>query len=80
MGYVFMIVAGAILGSLVALMLRTECRRGVALSVGAGVIGALLVGPAVSQGNLATGTYTVEALLISMGGALAAVFTANILH
>lgn len=84
MGYVFMIVAGAILGWLVAFVLRTECKRDLALNMGAGVLGALLtgllIGPAVSQGNLAAGTYTVEAILISMGGALAAVFAANILH
>ncbi len=84
MGYVFLIVVGAILGWLAAFILRAESSRHLKINIGSGVIGALLAGlvisPAISTGDLAGGTYTVDAMFISMAGSLATLFLANFLR
>lgn len=84
MGYIFMIVVGAILGWQAAFMLRAEDAQGLVRNMGASVLGALLAGllfaPRITQGNLAAGTYTPGALLITMAGALAALVAAYVLH
>ena len=84
MGYIFLIVLGAILGWLAAFILRAESSRSLKINMGFGVIGAamagLVVSPAISTGDLAAGTYTVDALFISMAGSLAALLLANFLR
>ena len=84
MGYVFLLATGAILGWLAAFILRAESPRNLKINLGAGVIGALLAGlvisPAVSAGNLASGTYTVGAMCISMAGSLMMLLFANVLR
>ncbi|WP_338241836.1 GlsB/YeaQ/YmgE family stress response membrane protein [Aurantiacibacter hainanensis] len=84
MGLVFLIVVGAILGWLAAFILRAESPQSLKVNVIAGIGGALLagllVGPALSMGDLAAGTYTVDALLFSMAGSLATLLVANILR
>ncbi|WAT16994.1 hypothetical protein OZN62_08570 [Aurantiacibacter sp. MUD11] len=84
MGYLFMIVVGATFGWLAALMRKALTLRGLALNLGGGVAGALVaglfVGPAIADGNLARGTYSVEAVLISMIGSLALLLVANLLR
>ncbi len=84
MGIVFLIVVGAILGWLTAFALRAESSRSLKINIGAGIIGAMLAGlvisPAMHAGNLASGTYTVDALFISMAGSLAMLLVANFLR
>ncbi|MWV26549.1 hypothetical protein GRF63_01405 [Erythrobacter sp. GH3-10] len=84
MGLVFLIVEGAILGWLAAFILRAESSRSLKINIASGLIGALLAGlvisPAMSAGNLASGTYTVDAMFISMAGSLAALCVANFLR
>ncbi len=84
MGYVFLLVLGAVLGWLTTFILRAESTRNLKINVGAGVIGALLAGlaisPALSAGNLASGTYTVDAMFISLAGSLAMLLFANVLR
>jgi len=83
-GYIFMIVVGAVFGWLAAFVLRAQSDQDLRRYVGAGVVGAMLTGlvlaPLFTQGNLAAGTYTVDALLMTMAGALAALFAAHMLH
>ncbi len=84
MGYVFLIVVGAILGWLAAFILRAESSRSLKINIGAGIIGALLAGlfvsPALHAGDLSAGTYRVDAMFISMAGSLAALCVANFLR
>lgn len=84
MGLVFMIVVGAILGWLVAFILRAESSYDLKINLAAGIGGALLAGlllaPALSLGNLAAGTYTVDALLFSMAGSLATLLSTNMMR
>lgn len=84
MGYIFMIVVGAILGWQAAFMLRAENGRAMPRFIAAGVLGAvvsgLLLTPVVTHGNLVSGTYTVDALLLTMAGALAALLACIMLY
>lgn len=71
-----MIVSGTILGWQTAFVLRADSVRARWRFMAAGVVGAVLSGliltPALTHGNLVSGTYTVDALLMTMAGALAA--------
>ena len=84
MGYVFMIVSGTILGWQTAFVLRADSVRARWRFMAAGVVGAVLSGliltPALTHGNLVSGTYTVDALLMTMAGALAALMMYNYLN
>ncbi|MGB3795375.1 MAG: hypothetical protein WA957_03625, partial [Alteraurantiacibacter sp.] len=75
MGYIYLIVVGAVLGWLAAFILRAESSRALTINMVAGVIGALLTGliicPAICDGDLAAGTYTVDALFVSIAGSIA---------
>lgn len=81
MGLLFMIVVGAILGWLAAIVLTIESPRGVLLNISAGVGGALLtgllVGPLLGGSSLLGGHYQVEALLLSLVGSLVVVAAFN---
>ncbi len=85
MGYVFMIVAGAVEGWLAAFVLRADrTSRGLRLNIVAGVTGALLAGlvvaPMIGAGDLAGSNYSVSALIFSMLGAVALPAALNLLH
>lgn len=79
-----MIVSGTILGWQTAFMLHADSARAQWRFMVAGVIGAvfsgLLLTPALTQGNLVSGTYTVDALLMTMAGALAVLIMYNYVY
>lgn len=83
-GYLFMIIAGAALGWLAAIVQRAVTARGLLVNVGAGIVGALVAGlllsPLLVGGSLAGSHYTVNELLVSLGGSLAAVGAASMLR
>mgnify|MGYP001551470526 CR=1 FL=1 len=83
MGLLFMIVVGAILGWLAAIVLKIEVPRGILLNIGAGVIGALLTGlvfgPLLLGGtSLLNGYYGVGSLLLSLVGSLLVITALNV--
>ena len=83
MGLLFMIVVGAILGWLAAIILKIEVPRGILLNMGAGVVGALLaglfVGPLVLGGTtLLSGYYGIGSLLLSLVGSLLVIAAFNV--
>ncbi|MFB0612128.1 GlsB/YeaQ/YmgE family stress response membrane protein [Aurantiacibacter poecillastricola] len=84
MGYIFMIVVGAILGWLTAFVLRAENSRGLKINISAGIVGSLLTGlviePALVGGDLAGGSYTIGAMLAAMFGAAAFILLANMIR
>jgi uncharacterized membrane protein YeaQ/YmgE (transglycosylase-associated protein family) len=83
MGFLFMIVVGAILGWLTSIVLRIEAPRGILLNVAAGVAGALLTGlfiaPLFGSASLLGDNYSVWTLLLSLAGAIIAVAALNVL-
>jgi uncharacterized membrane protein YeaQ/YmgE (transglycosylase-associated protein family) len=83
MGLLFMIVVGAIIGWLAAIVLRIELPRSILLNIAAGVAGALLMGLVISPmliggPSLLGGYYQVGALLLSLLGALALIAALNV--
>jgi uncharacterized membrane protein YeaQ/YmgE (transglycosylase-associated protein family) len=83
MGFLFMIIIGAILGWLTTIVLRIEAPRGILLNVAAGVAGALVMGlfvaPLLGSASLLGDNYSVWTLLLSLAGALLAVAMFNAL-
>ncbi len=85
MGIVFMIVAGAILGWLVAFVLRTDQNaRGLQLNIGTGIAAALVAGllisPALGTGDLLGNRYSVRAILLCMIATVALLVPLNVLY
>jgi uncharacterized membrane protein YeaQ/YmgE (transglycosylase-associated protein family) len=82
MGLLFMIVVGAILGWLAAIVLKIEAPRGILLNIAAGVVGALLtglfIGPLVlGSASLLAGYYHVGSLLLSLAGSIVLIAALN---
>jgi uncharacterized membrane protein YeaQ/YmgE (transglycosylase-associated protein family) len=82
MGLLFLLVLGAILGWLAAIVLDAESLRGLARNIGSGIAGALLAGllvsPLAGRGSLLAETYSVGALMLSLVGALLAITFVNL--
>jgi uncharacterized membrane protein YeaQ/YmgE (transglycosylase-associated protein family) len=84
MGLLFMIVVGAILGWLAAILLKIESPRGILLNIAAGVVGAvvtgLFVGPLLlGSASLLAGYYRVGSLALSLAGAIVVIAAFNFL-
>jgi uncharacterized membrane protein YeaQ/YmgE (transglycosylase-associated protein family) len=84
MGLLFMIVVGAVLGWLAAIILEIEVARGILFNIAAGIIGALvaglLVGPLLlGTASLLAGYYRVGSLLLSLAGSVALIGALNLL-
>jgi uncharacterized membrane protein YeaQ/YmgE (transglycosylase-associated protein family) len=84
MGLLFMIVVGAILGWLAAIVLKIEAPRGILLNIAAGVVGALLMGLFIGplllgSASLLAGYYRVGSLLLSLAGSIALIAALNLL-
>jgi len=83
MGFLFMIVVGAILGWLTTIVLRIEAPRGILLNIATGIAGALLTGlfiaPLFGSASLLGDSYSVWTLLLSLAGAIVAVAALNVL-
>ncbi len=83
MGLLFMIVVGAILGWLAAIVLRIEAPKGILLNIAAGVGGALLtglfIGPLLlGSASLLAGYYRVGSLGLSLVGSVVVIAGFNI--
>lgn len=83
MGLLFMIVVGAILGWLAAIILRIEAPRGILLNIAAGIVGALLMGLFIGplllgSASLLGGYYRVGSLLLSLAGSIIVIAALNL--
>ena len=78
-----MIVVGAILGWLAAIILRIEAPRGILLNIAAGIAGALLMGLFIGplllgSASLLGGYYRVGSLLLSLAGSIVVIAALNL--
>ena len=84
MGLVFLVVIGAILGWLAAIIARTESLQGLLLNLGGGIGGALIAGlvvhPLLGGGDLLAGNYSVDGLLTALAGAIVLLLAVNLLR
>lgn len=82
MGVVFLLVVGAILGWLAAIIVESEDSGGMAPNLVAGIGGALIAGlgvtPLVGRGNLLGGNYSVTALVIALLGSILLLLAVNL--
>lgn len=83
MGLLFMIVVGAILGWLAAIVLKIEAPRGILFNMAAGIAGALLAGLVVGplllgSASLLAGYYRVGSLAFSLAGSLIVIAAFNV--
>ncbi|MXO86705.1 GlsB/YeaQ/YmgE family stress response membrane protein [Altererythrobacter aurantiacus] len=76
MGVLVLMIVGAVLGWLFSIIVDLSDTRRIALNVGAGMVGSLIVGSAVG-GRIAMNGLTTTALLLACIGAVALVTTAN---
>ena len=82
MGFLFMLIVGAILGWLAAIVLRIEAPRGILLNIAAGVVGAFLmglfIGPLVlGSPSILGGFYQVGSLILSLVGSVILIAALN---
>lgn len=84
MGLVLLVVLGAILGWLAAIIMRAESTRGILLNVIAGIGGALVAGlvvnPLLGKGGLLEGHYHADGLLVALLGSVCVLLLVNLLR
>lgn len=84
MGLVFLIVIGAMLGWLAAIIARadsaSERRRNILIGIAGALVAGLVVNPLLGQSNLLDGQYSIDALLIALTGSVAVLLAVNLLR
>ena len=84
MGLVFLVVLGAILGWLAAIVMRANNVRAMLWNVAVGIAGALgtglIVGPLLGFGNILDGRYSIDGLLTALAGSIVVLFAVNVLR
>ena len=84
MGLLFLLMAGAVLGWLAAIITQTDYRRSILLNATIGILGALIAGlvvtPLTVGDDMIAGHYDVDALLISLAGAIGLLLIVNVLR
>ena len=84
MGLVFLIVLGAVLGWLAAIIMRADSIRVTLLNVLVGVGGALatglVIGPLLGLGTILDGRHSIPGLLTALAGSIVLLFAVNLLR
>lgn len=84
MGLVLLVVLGALLGWLAAIIMQVESSRGIALNVAAGIGGALIAGlvvsPLLGRSGLLEGRYHADGLVVAVLGAVGVLLLLNLLR
>lgn len=84
MTILYIIIVGGILGWLASVLMRTDAQQGIVLNVVVGIVGAVLAGliisPLVGAPPITTGAFSLEALLVSLVGAVIVLAIINLLR
>ncbi|KRA80395.1 GlsB/YeaQ/YmgE family stress response membrane protein [Altererythrobacter sp. Root672] len=84
MGLIFLLLVGAILGWVAAIMMRAEDSRGIQLNIAVGIAGAMFAGivlnPLLNGGSIVEGSYSVDSLLTASLGTVAMLCLLNVLR
>ncbi len=74
MNYVVWIIAGAVIGWIASLLMRTNSRQGLLMDIVVGIAGAFLAGlvltPLVGISTINQNNFSLPALLVSLAGAI----------
>lgn len=72
--FILWIIAGAVIGWLASIIMRTNSRQGLIADIIVGIVGAILAGlflsPLFGVGTINEGDFSIPALLVSLGGAV----------
>lgn len=84
MGLIYLILIGGVLGWIAAIVLGSESSEGIQRNCAAGIsgalVGGLLVSPLFEKGNLVTGGYNVDSLLIALIVSMSAIASVYLLQ
>ncbi len=84
MGLLILIIVGGILGWLASIVMRTDGQQGIFLNVIVGIVGAFLAGiflnPLLGGGNIMSGNFSVNSLLVSFLGAVVLLAIVNLVR
>ncbi len=84
MTFIFIIIIGGILGWLASMIMRTNAEQGVFLNVIVGIVGAilggLLISPLIGGRPITSGDFSLEALLVSLLGAVILLAIVNLVR
>ena len=74
MNYILWIIAGAVIGWVASMIMRTNSRQGLLLDILVGIVGAFVGGlvltPLFGVGTINQNNFSAPALLVSLGGAI----------
>ncbi len=74
MNFISWLVIGGLIGWVASMIMKTNAQQGIILNVVVGIVGALVAGwlitPLVGVGTINQNSFSVPALLVSLGGAV----------
>ena len=74
MNFIIWIIAGAVIGWIASMIMRTNSRQGLLLDIVVGIVGAFLAGlvltPLLGIGTINQNNFSAPALLVSLAGAV----------
>jgi len=74
MNYIIWLIAGAVIGWVASVLMRTNSRQGLLLDIIVGIVGAFIGGyvlsPFFGVGTINQNNFSMPALLVSLGGAV----------
>lgn len=84
MGLIFLVLVGAILGWVAAIIMRAEDSRGIQLNIAVGIAGAMFAGivlhPLLNGGSILEGSYSIDGLLTASLGTVGVLCLLNVLR
>ena len=79
MGIIIWLVVGGVVGWLASLVMRTDAQQGILMNIVVGIVGAVIAGLVLGQGNINQGL-TVETFLWSLLGAVILLAVVNLVR
>jgi uncharacterized membrane protein YeaQ/YmgE (transglycosylase-associated protein family) len=84
MNFILWIIAGALVGWVASMIMRTNGRQGLLLDIVVGIVGAFIAGyflsPYFGVSTINQGNFSMPALLISLGGAVILLAVVNLVR
>jgi uncharacterized membrane protein YeaQ/YmgE (transglycosylase-associated protein family) len=82
MNFIIWLIAGAVIGWLASIIMRTNSQQGLVLDIVVGIIGAFVAGyflsPLFGVGTINQNNFSAPALLVSLGGAIILLAVVNL--
>jgi uncharacterized membrane protein YeaQ/YmgE (transglycosylase-associated protein family) len=79
MGIIMWLIVGGVVGWLASLIMRTDAQQGILMNIAVGIVGAVIAGLVLGQGNINQGL-TIETFLWSLLGAVILLAAVNLIR